>query len=378
MSITLDTISRFAGTGQMLVNAQGTGFESVGILQRLKSFFNIGDAREKNRATLSVISTAVLSDPRFAVARDLQEHAERLLGGVRTDRAIDAARIKSIVKELEYLASGSQAMIDERVDMHLAAGKIPDELRSYTSKYTSQIATIAKQQAKRPGAGGAMCMVDVAEIVRDVADHCRAALEAVSELPDSNVDELSDFVGRHLDLFVVDRDGSLRSFEAIKDGGEFCRLASRGARCRLREISPPSYNEIEQATPYEMAAAEFLAEVDRPVSPALYAKVEQAVRDNVKQVNLGKHPNAETARAALDGMARRILANPIQDDDGTTLFAYDDRAFKALERYVTRLVALNQSYYNRVTICRLLNVQSIGEELAKAVSEAKIAAGPKV
>jgi hypothetical protein len=127
-----------------------------------------------------------------------------------------------------------------------------------------------------------------------------------------------------------------------------------------------------------MAAAEFLAEVGRPVSPALYAKVEQAVRDNVKQVDLGKYPNAETARAALDGMARRILANPIQDDDGTTLFAYDDRAFKALERYVTRLVALNQSYYNRVTICRLLNVQSIGEELAKAVSEAKIAAGPKV
>ena len=32
--ITLDTISRFAGTGKMLVNAQGTGFESVGILHR--------------------------------------------------------------------------------------------------------------------------------------------------------------------------------------------------------------------------------------------------------------------------------------------------------------------------------------------------------
>ena len=94
--ITLDTISRFAGTGKMQVNAQGTGFESVGILQRLKSFFNIGDARLKNAETLTAIHHAILNDPRY-FSQDVQAEAARLLSEVRTDRAIGVAQIKSII-----------------------------------------------------------------------------------------------------------------------------------------------------------------------------------------------------------------------------------------------------------------------------------------
>ena len=35
--ISLDTITRFNGTGRVLLDAQGTGLESVGVSQRLKS-----------------------------------------------------------------------------------------------------------------------------------------------------------------------------------------------------------------------------------------------------------------------------------------------------------------------------------------------------
>ena len=382
--ITLDTISRFAGTGKMQVNAQGTGFESVGILQRLKSFFNIGDARAKNQETMRAITTAVFSDRRFLMTQDLREHAELLLDEVSTDRAIDAAQIKSIVKKLEDLASGSQVMMDERVDLHLAAGEIPQELRAYTSKYTDQVATIAKQQANRPGAGGATGMVDVADVVRDVADHCRAALEVVSGLPDSNTKALKEFVGKHLDSFVVNRDGTLRSFQAIGDGAEFCRLASRGARQWLHEDSVRWENEVERATPYEMAAVEFLAEVKTPVPPALYAKVEQAVVGYAQHVSpnafLGtashRPPTADEIRTALTGIAQHMLANPIRNDDGTTLFDYDATAFVALGRYEAKLVALRLPPNVSAAICEKLNAQSAAEALEKAFQDALLAARP--
>ena len=110
--VTLDTISRFGGTGKMLLDAQGTGLESAGVMHRLKSFFNFGDARAKNAATLNAIRSAVLSDPRFAPA-DLQAQAQRLLDDVRTDRAIDASQIKGLVKALKKLAENCQEPLPE-------------------------------------------------------------------------------------------------------------------------------------------------------------------------------------------------------------------------------------------------------------------------
>ena len=72
MSISLATITGYAGSGRIILNAQQTGIESAGFVHRLKSFFNIGDAREKNRATLNALKEAVLTDPRFNTL-DLQD-----------------------------------------------------------------------------------------------------------------------------------------------------------------------------------------------------------------------------------------------------------------------------------------------------------------
>ena len=91
MGITLNTILQFTGSDRVLLNAQGTGLVSVNRLQRFKSFFNIGDARQKNAETLTAIHHAVLNDPRFA-SKELQDQAVRLLSEVRVDRALDATR----------------------------------------------------------------------------------------------------------------------------------------------------------------------------------------------------------------------------------------------------------------------------------------------
>ena len=75
--ISLSTITSYTGANGVLLDAQQTGLKTVGFVHRLKSFFGIGDAREKNRATLNALKAAVLTDPRFNTP-DLQAERERL------------------------------------------------------------------------------------------------------------------------------------------------------------------------------------------------------------------------------------------------------------------------------------------------------------
>ena len=113
MALNIDSIRNYAGTGSITLNQQGTGVEKSS-LQRFRSFFDIGDARMKNAATLTAIHHAILNDPRFA-AQDIQSEAARLLSQVRTDRAIDAAQIKGIIQTLDSLVLNTEAAVKERV-----------------------------------------------------------------------------------------------------------------------------------------------------------------------------------------------------------------------------------------------------------------------
>ena len=103
MAISLDSIRNFTGTGSITLNKQTTGIEESKF-QRFKSFFNIGDARQKNAETLTAIHHAIINDPKF-FAKDVQARAVALLSEVHTDRAIGGAQIKSIVDELDKMSS---------------------------------------------------------------------------------------------------------------------------------------------------------------------------------------------------------------------------------------------------------------------------------
>ncbi|MBR1587613.1 MAG: hypothetical protein IJ658_04725 [Kiritimatiellae bacterium] len=118
MPLSLDSIRNFAGTGQILYS-QKDGLQSAGASQRLKSFFDIGDARQKNAETLTSIHQAIVNDPRF-FARSVQQKAVELLSQVRADRAISATQIKSIVDQLDNMA----AKISTPADRNAAAREI--------------------------------------------------------------------------------------------------------------------------------------------------------------------------------------------------------------------------------------------------------------
>ena len=392
--ITLDTIIKFAGTDKMLVNAQGTGFESVGIAQRLKSFFNIGDARKRNIDTMSAIRGAIYNDPRFRTA-DLSEHVQRLLDEVSTDRAIDATRIKSIAKELKSLADrDSTAALDKRVELHLAAGVLPDELRGCVEKHMDQVLFIAKQRTRKVADDVATAaivldgsvdtsklVVDVAGSVMDVARHCQSAIYEISQVPDANTKNLVDFIGKHLNEFVLKEDGTLCDYQKFKDAREFCRLAVRGGHQSLHENTIAEVpNEFELMEPYETAAMEFLVAANRPVKPALYDKIEAATRSYVTDNLVIKDFNAAARDQTIDSarlkgkisFVMRDLMSAIDSNANLRPFfrdasaGNDVKAFEALGRYMAKLVALRLPADVREEICAKLNVQSAEEAFESA------------
>ena len=398
--ITLDTINRFAATGKLLVNEQRTDLESVGILHRLKSFFGFEDALDQNRATLTAIKVAIFSDSRFAQKTDLKAYAERLLDGVRTDRAIDASRIRDIVQHLESLASGSKSMMEKRVDIHLAAGEFPDNVRQAIDQYGDQVAVIVKQLVNSPKPvtvspndappDRLTNELDVDGAIQVTASYCQPVVDAFGALPDSNTKAIKDFVGKHLPQFLLRPDGWLRSNDEIKNGVAFCRLASRGARRWIREDSvdsagvlPKDVADFERATPYEMAAVQFLADVGRPVKPALYAKIEQAVGDTAGNMSfrdfsamlVDANTSADNVQAAFASMVRRVASHPIRNDDGSPLFENGDKTFDAIVHYEAKLMALRLSESASTALCEKLKAKSAVEafELGLRMAMANLA-----
>ena len=390
--ISLDTISRFNGTGNVLLNTSGTDLESVGVKQSLKSFFNVGDARDRNNTTMSAIRDAVFNDPRFK-SRDLKDRAKLLLDGVRTDRAIDASRIKGIVKELLALVDGTDSALNKRVDLHLAAGNT--DLRGCAAQYVEQVAFVARQHVRKvardaitaavasnPLVKDEEVEVNVAGAIKNAFTQCCVAIGAVSNLLEANTRDLADFVGKNLDRFVLNEDGTLRSKQELEDVGEFCRLASRGGYRWLRTNNPAFIpEERELAKPYEMAAVEFLAAVGKPVKPALYQTIEQLVNDQVMgvpfrnfSVEVAKR-KAYTAddiqRKITDVMAEmfsRLNGNPNLRSFVTDVFGDKDvKSFEALSRYVAKLLASRLSQDTSKVICAKLGVQTVGEAFENTV-----------
>ncbi|MBQ6339876.1 MAG: hypothetical protein IJI36_12105 [Kiritimatiellae bacterium] len=123
MALTVDSLRNLTGTGGITLDTQ-TGELAASALQKFKSYFNIGDARQKNTDTLIAIHHAIANDPNFA-APDVRAEAARLLGQIRTDRAISAAQVRTIVQTLDRLTQNTAEAVSSRVAARLAATMPP-------------------------------------------------------------------------------------------------------------------------------------------------------------------------------------------------------------------------------------------------------------
>ena len=95
MPIFLQTIREFKPDNMIWDDRKGV-MKSAGLWQKFKTFFNIGNARAQNAATLTAIKNAIFSS---FPADDLKALAEERINQVRTDRVIGAAEIKGILED---------------------------------------------------------------------------------------------------------------------------------------------------------------------------------------------------------------------------------------------------------------------------------------
>ena len=146
MPLTVNDLRTFSGTHAMRVDAFGQSMESVNVSQRLKSFFNIGSARDENVRTLTVIREAIRNDPKF-FAQNVQDRADALIASVRTDRAIGVSQIQSIIAELDSLSDDAKRFSAAReiATGSLASRGIPDFAQGFPQMYKQlAIETVTK------------------------------------------------------------------------------------------------------------------------------------------------------------------------------------------------------------------------------------------
>ena len=123
MSLSIDSIRNFAGVGSITLDAQGTGITSAS-MQGFKSYFNIGNARQKNAETIVALHQAIVNDPRFG-AQNVQAEAVRLLAEVHAERAISATQIKDIIHTDKNPPVPITATTDELVERGMEQNFIP-------------------------------------------------------------------------------------------------------------------------------------------------------------------------------------------------------------------------------------------------------------
>ena len=107
-------ISQFTVTDSGAVQKQG-------FAHRLKSFFGFRSAVAENAQTIAAIRQAIQNEPNY-FADDVKQRATALLDAVRTDRAISATKIRSIINELDAMSGPTERKRAQaqRITAHLA------------------------------------------------------------------------------------------------------------------------------------------------------------------------------------------------------------------------------------------------------------------
>ena len=373
MSISLSTINSYAGTGGVLLNAQQTGLESAGFVHRLKSFFNIGDAREKNRATLDALKDAVLTDPRFQTT-DLMDEVERLFEKEHTCFAVDMSRIRGIMNKVGVLADKRNvAMLDKRVDMHMAAAVAAGNLSltGYGEGYREEVTRIVKQQVRREATLLGKSQVDVAGITMEVCYSAAAVLSLVHESGNGRPPELDDFAIRNLRQFVVCGNLTLRKRDEIgplvHDTCDFYWRAKAMDDGQVEGLAHSTKASANPVGPHAEAALKFMDTVGRPLKHGLFDTIGEYAREMSKKVTtkLEIDPTEDQVRSMVRDMAEEMRKKPIVGAHNSALFLRDNRANMALARYIGTSMALELSDETCQAICKSQSVETASEVFAQ-------------
>ena len=315
MSLSIDSIRNFAGVGSITLDAQGTGIVSAS-MQGFKSYFNIGNARQKNAETIVALHQAIMNDPRFG-AQNVQAEAVRLLAEVHAERAISATQIKDIIKQLDALAERN---VEERVEAHLAATPLP----AWAAGHEAQISKLVTLAVANHGYGAAL-----AGPIGEVIDRIGMIVGLAG-----NDSDLKDLLFTSLHDILFESGTILASEERIQRRvDQFRANLAQFDACARQSADPVAVKRF---------GVEFLTALGKPVAPVVIDTMDQFARKLPYKPlgTLGPQSSASDIIRVVHRMAETIRLNPLATPDGeAALFIGEDAVMSAKEYMIRRAIA---------------------------------------
>ena len=184
MALDIQQIRNYARTGSLAISdaAQGPAqIVKTGFWHAFGSMIHWGSSVDKNTNTLNALRTAIQNDPRY-FAEDVQSRAAALLDGVRTDRAIGVAKIKSIIAALDEMSTPARQRqtIVNVAGGHLAATGLPPEAAGMETQYKNMAQMYA---ASDPGEGRTYADINIADRLEEFRQTFGRVLGRVGDDP---------------------------------------------------------------------------------------------------------------------------------------------------------------------------------------------------
>lgn len=376
MAITLTDLRSLNGTGSILVDSKtpgGGSLKSASLLQRFKSFFNIGNARDRNKATIVAIGNALRASGEFNSV-DLLRKADAMLDKVRTDRAIGAAEIKSIMMELDSLAGN----LDARVTLNVAARGFPPGAERCGQKAIEVAQRLVRQDRDN---GTPIGNLDIPGRTNEAMQACACALRSVQPLTGEPAEpELTDLIARDVSRYVLLGDGTLRpprSIQfAVENACDFYRNASAAIEARLAPDPGDPVAAVEASLVRDevrQSALAFLHDAGSPVDAAMFDAIDAHVRKAPLHELSDLRPNATAPEilGALRSFARAVNPAKMQLPVGVHAPA-SDKGQAALLRFLCQWAAVQMPAANRRALLDLL--ESVAGEKARSIPAQLVAA----
>ena len=325
MALTVDSLRNLTGTGGITLDTQ-TGELAASALQKFKSYFNIGDARQKNTDTLIAIHHAIANDPNFA-APDVRAEAARLLGQIRTDRAISAAQVRTIVQTLDRLTQNTAEAVSSRVAARLAATMPP-----WAAGHERAVARFVTAHVLRlpPSAdAGGYAAIDVAGRMKEALDLIGAAVTYAGNDPD-----LKKVLFATLGRTMVNGDNnSLASEQKVRQRIDTFRADLAAIDVRAQQSDNPAAAR--------KLGIEFLMKLGKPVDPRVLDSLHDFSHTLPSKAfgTLGPKSSGSEIFRAIHRLAETIRTTMIQYPQGVEPLAGGDEIAPTQRYIIQRAIA---------------------------------------
>ena len=322
MALTVDTLRNLTGTGSITLDRQNDGLVA-GKHQSFRSFFNIGDARQQNVETLVAIHHAIANDPRFA-APDVRAEAARLLGQIRTDRAIGAAQVRTIMQTLDRLTLNTQDAVNARVAARLAA-----TMPSWAAGHEADLLRLVQSHVlSGRTAGESFLELDVAGRMDAIMGKVGVAVEHIGDDP------------RLKELFFATMDRTLHLYDGSLASDQKVRQRIDTFRADLAQIDANAQRSVDPAAA-KAAGLEFLKTLGKPVDPRAIDVLDNYVQTlpSKELGSLGPKSSASDILRAIHRIAEELRTREIEYPEGVEPLLGGDEIQPTQNYVIQRLIA---------------------------------------